>query len=118
MNIKNCLIDKFTTQKPNKDQEFITTIVFKAVNLSKKDIGEISNYLGREIDLYLDPSIEGGDGQLYMDFKNEQCRIIEKAGDEAMRCLDELNRLEKERMKEVVATINEQIPEGHEVSIN
>ena len=64
MKIKNCIIDKFSSKRPDKNDEAITTITFQACNLSNKEVGEISNYLGREIDLEIDPAVGTKEGHL------------------------------------------------------
>jgi hypothetical protein len=61
--VKNCIVKKFTPKEPNKDGEQITTITIDVVNLQNKEIAELSNYLGREVDMQLAESIEDRNGQ-------------------------------------------------------
>lgn len=64
--VKNCIVNKFTPKSPNKDGEQITTITIDAVNLQNKQIAELSNYLGREVDMQIAESIEDRNGQQRM----------------------------------------------------
>lgn len=64
--IKNCIVKKFTSKEDNKDGEQITTVTIDAVNLSNKQIAELANCLGREMDMEISESIEDRNGQQRM----------------------------------------------------
>lgn len=64
--IKNCIIEKFTPKGPNKDDECITTITIKAVNIPNSQIAELADILGAEVDIEIKSSIEDRNGQYKM----------------------------------------------------